>query len=73
MACMHAARSILSALLRTHSADAGPRHMIRMPQAQKEGEHATVYLASGEQYKGEWRDNMRHGERARTRHHLAST
>jgi hypothetical protein len=35
---------------------------IRQPaQAQKEGPHATVYLVSGEQYKGDFHDNKRHG------------
>jgi hypothetical protein len=30
-------------------------------QAQKEGARATVFLPTGEQYKGSWRDNKRHG------------
>jgi hypothetical protein len=37
-------------------------YALQLPtQAQKEGPHATVYLVSGEQYKGDFHDNKRHG------------
>lgn len=28
---------------------------------QKNGPHATVYLVNGDQYIGEWKDNLKHG------------
>ncbi|XP_060765635.1 MORN repeat-containing protein 3 [Neoarius graeffei] len=31
-------------------------------KAQKNGLHRTIYSTNGDQYTGEWRDNMRHGE-----------
>lgn len=39
-------------------------------QAQKEGAHSTVYLVSGEQYKGEFHNNKRHGEFTASCFHL---
>lgn len=35
---------------------------MKLPQAQKEGPHHTVFWVSGERYQGEWKDNKRHGE-----------
>lgn len=31
-------------------------------KARKQGVHATIYSSDGSQYKGEWKDDKKHGE-----------